>query len=226
VPWTTPEAVFSAWQECSRGRPCDYTHLSYERLRTESGLRWGPQRLYGDGRFPSSTSECETYGHDLVTGAAVTQEQHKALRPDGRAFLKATPYLPAHEPPSDEFPLLLSTGRTVYHFHTRTKTRRSRELNAAAPSPWVELSAADAEARGIKDGDPVLVRSPRGSITVTARIGPVREGCVFAPFHYGSPSGDTQANELTMTVWDPVSKQPTFKTAACEVTLEAAGPSS
>ena len=66
----------------------------------------------------------------------------------------------------------------------------------------------------------------RGAIKVRARIGPVMEGAVFAPFHYGHwdptglcPDAETrQANELTMTVWDPVSKQPTFKTAACQVT--------
>jgi anaerobic selenocysteine-containing dehydrogenase len=72
----------------------------------------------------------------------------------------------------------------------------------------------------------VRVESPRGSIEVRARIGPVMEGAVFAPFHYGhfDPDGTApdphrrQANALTMTDWDPVSKQPTFKTAACQVT--------
>jgi predicted molibdopterin-dependent oxidoreductase YjgC len=77
----------------------------------------------------------------------------------------------------------------------------------------------------------VRVASPRGAIEVRARIGPVTEGAVFAPFHYGhwdptgrAPDADhRQANELTMTVWDPVSKQPSFKTAACRVTRLRAG---
>jgi predicted molibdopterin-dependent oxidoreductase YjgC len=71
----------------------------------------------------------------------------------------------------------------------------------------------------------VRVESPRGEIEVRARVGQVMEGAVFAPFHYGSwdldaldPGTRRQANELTMTDWDAVSKQPYVKTAACRVT--------
>ena len=235
VKWRTPEEAFEAWKESTRGRPVDYTGLSYERLRGPSGICWpvndehpdGTVRLYADGVFPTDTETCETFGHDLATGATVTEQEHRALAPAGRAFLKGAPYLPPHEEPSDAYPLLYTTGRTVYHFHTRTKTGRSRPLDDAAPDAWVEMAAEDAEARGIHDGDWVDVRSPRGAIRVRARIGPVMAGAVFAPFHYGrwDPTGlapdaeHRQANELTMTVWDPVSKQPTFKTAACEVAL-------
>ena len=235
VKWRTPEEVFDAWRESTRGRPVDYTGLSYELLRGPSGIQWpvddahphGTERLYADGEFPTATEVCETFGHDLVTGAAHTEEQHRALEPRGRAFLKGAAYSPAHEEPTDDFPLLYTTGRTVHHFHTRTKTGRSRRLDEAAPDAWVEISRRDADDRGIDDGDWVLVESPRGAIQVRARVGPVMEGAVFAPFHYGhwDPKGlcpdaeHRQANELTMTVWDPVSKQPTFKTAACQVTL-------
>jgi anaerobic selenocysteine-containing dehydrogenase len=129
-PWETPEAAFDAWREASRGRPCDYTGLSYAKLRGDSGLPWpvtagapeGTDRLYVDGVFPTDTDACETYGLDLLTGGAVTEQEHRALRPAGRAFLKGAAYQPAHEQPSEEFPLLYTTGRTVYQFHTRTKT--------------------------------------------------------------------------------------------------------
>jgi predicted molibdopterin-dependent oxidoreductase YjgC len=114
----------------------------------------------------------------------------------------------------------------VYQFHTRTKTGRSRSLHSAAPDAWVELNPEDADRYGISEGDVVRVESPRGAIEVKARLGQVMPGAVFAPFHYGSwdlddvsPADQSrQANELTMTVWDPVSKQPYFKTAACRVT--------
>ena len=231
--WTSPEDGFRAWQDCTRGRLCDYTGLSYDKLRGGSGIPWpcndehpdGTVRLYGDGIFPTDVDRAETFGHDLLTGATVGATHYNAPRADGRASLKAAAYNPPHETPSDEFPLQYSTGRTVYQFHTRTKTGRAKQLRRAAPSAWVELSRTDAEARGIHEGDLVRVRSARGEIAVPARIGDVRDGCVFAPFHYGywetgrtGPDGHpTAANELTMTEWDPVWKQPIFKVAAVQI---------
>jgi anaerobic selenocysteine-containing dehydrogenase len=233
VDWRTPEEVFDAWREATRGRPVDYTGLSYEKLRGPSGIPWpvndehpdGTDRLYSDGVFPTDTDVCETYGHDLLTGGSVTQQEHRASAPAGRAFLKGAPYVPPHEEPSEDYPLRYTTGRTVFHFHTRTKTGRARALNDAAPDAWVELSPTDADAHGINEGDWVRLESPRGAVEVRARIGQVMPGAVFAPFHYGRwdpegllpDAGHHGANELTMTVWDPVSKQPYFKTAACRV---------
>jgi anaerobic selenocysteine-containing dehydrogenase len=130
---------------------------------------------------------------------------------------------------SDDYPMLLTTGRTVYHFHTRTKTGRAPQLNAAAPGPWVELNPDDAKRLGIADGDLVGVSSPRGAIQAPARICGVRPGVVFVPFHYGYfdvERGDRiprAANELTITAWDPVSKQPIFKVAAVRVAKLADG---
>ncbi|MFI5910967.1 molybdopterin oxidoreductase family protein [Dactylosporangium sp. NPDC051541] len=143
--------------------------------------------------------------------------------PGGRAFLHATDYQPSPEVTSDEYPLLLTTGRTVYQFHTRTKTGRAPQLDAAAPDAWVELNAADADRLGIAEGDLVGVSSPRGGIQARARIGHVRPGVVFVPFHYGyfdverADRVPRAANELTITAWDPVSKQPLFKVAAVRV---------
>ncbi|WP_203138023.1 molybdopterin oxidoreductase family protein [Microbacterium sp. JZ31] len=239
IDWSGPEDGFRAWQECSRGRLCDYTGLSYEKLRGGSGIPWpcnadhpdGTDRLYADGVFPTEPERAESYGHDLLTGATIGEIAYRAMAPNGRAILKAAAYNPPHEVPSDEYPLQYSTGRTVYQFHTRTKTGRTRQLQRAAPSAWAELSRADAERLGVREGDIVRVRSPRGEIVVPARVGDVREGCVFAPFHYGywedGRSGPddrpTAANELTMTEWDPVSKQPIFKVAAVRVEKVADG---
>jgi ferredoxin-nitrate reductase len=216
VKWDDPESAFAAWQACSKGRPCDYSDLSYERLRGGSGLQWGPERLYADGRFNTDPDYTETYGQDLATGAAFTEDEYRAKEPRGRAFLHAAEYEPGPETPSDEFPLLLTTGRTLYHFHTRTKTGRVPELDAAAPHAWAQLSEADAEALGIADGDQVRVRAPRGWISVPARVGGIREGVVFVPFHYAAQA----ANELTVTAWDPVSYQPVYKVGAARVEKE------
>jgi anaerobic selenocysteine-containing dehydrogenase len=231
--WEGPEDAFRAWQECSRGRPCDYTGLSYDRLRGPSGIPWpcndehpdGLERLYGDGAFPSEPDYCENFGHDLLTGAEVEEDQFRALETHGRAIIKAAAYSPPHEPPDAAYPLTFTNGRTAYHFHTRTRTARARQLDRAAPTAWVEISKADAERLGVTEGDIVGVHSRRGSLIAPARIGDVREGIVFAPFHYGywdagssAPGAEpTAANELTITEWDPVSKQPLFKNAAVRV---------
>ena len=169
--WETAEEAFNAWRECSRGRPCDYTGLSYDKLRGGPGIQWpctdeapdGTERLYVDHHFTTDDDQCETYGHDLATGASVTADEHAASRFDGRARLKAADWESPPETPDDAYPLHLMTGRSVYHFHTRTKTGRAPELNAAAPEPWVELAPSDAEDLGIDEGDLVRVESRRGS---------------------------------------------------------------
>jgi ferredoxin-nitrate reductase len=247
VSWRDPESAFEAWKRCSAGRPCDYSGISYQQLRERGGIQWpctaeapdGTERLYTDHRFWADAEVCESYGRDLITGASVEETEYRALNPDGRVILKAAEYLPPHEDVSADYPLQLITGRTIYHFHTRTKTGRTPELQAAAPQVWAEIHPDDAAAAGLADGDPVDVSSPRGLIRATVRQAASRRGVVFVPFHYGYwdtgsddavntvPAGPAAgepgraANELTITDWDPVSKQPLFKLAACR--LEAVG---
>jgi anaerobic selenocysteine-containing dehydrogenase len=231
VKWATPEEAFEGWKECTRGRPCDYTGLSYDKLRGGSGIQWpcnddhpdGTERIYADGQFWSDPAYCESYGKDLVTGAPVEPTEYKALNPQAKAVIKAAEYLPPHEMPSPDFPFQLISGRTLYQFHTRTKTGRAPQLQAAAPEVWVEASAADAARAGWGEGDLLRVSTPRGEVTARLRVSGIRDGVLFLPFHYGywdTPGGDEPdgharaANELTATDWDPASKQPIFKTAA------------
>jgi anaerobic selenocysteine-containing dehydrogenase len=238
IKWHDPESAFEAWKACSRGRPCDYTAITYERLRSSGGIQWpcteaapdGTERLYTDGVFNTDPDYAETYGNDLKTGAAETEADARAKEPGGRAYLHAVEYAPSPEVPGDEYPLLLTTGRTVYHFHTRTKTGRAPQLEAAAPEVWAELSEHDARAVGVGEGERVRIESPRGSIEAPVRITGIREGVVFVPFHYGywdregagpGEGPGRAANELTITSWDPVSKQPLFKVGAVRVTKEA-----
>ncbi|MFG2452825.1 molybdopterin oxidoreductase family protein [Streptomyces sp. NPDC048512] len=227
--WETAEEAFEAWKAASKGRPCDYSALTYRQLHDVGGVQWpctssareGTERLYTDGIFKTGIEDCESFGHDLSTGAPVSETAYRARRLDGRAILKTVPYEHPFEEPDEDYPLRLTTGRTVYQWHTRTKTRRSRQLNDAAPSMWVELAATDAQRLGVAEGDIVRVTSRRGSIEAPARISHIREGVVFAPWHYGDTT--TAANELTLTGWDPVSAQPEFKVAAVAVTRIAAG---
>ena len=245
IKWSTPEECFEAFKQMTRGRPCDYSGLTYEKLRGGSGIQWpctaeapdGTERLYTDHRFNTDTDYTEDWGHDLLTGGSHERKHHAELNPAGRAILKAAHYTEPYESIRDEYPFLLTTGRTVYHWHTRTKTGRAPELQAAAPEAWVELSANDAGRLDVREGDWVRVSSPRGAIEAQARISAIRDGVVFIPFHYGywdhesghEPHGPARAaNELTLTAWDPVSKQPIFKTAAVKVERvgDAPGPAS
>ncbi len=220
--WTTAEEVYDAWRACSKGRPCDYSDITYARLRAEGGIQWGGERLYGDDTFPTTSETTEDYGHDIATGAAWTEADHRALGAQGRAIFRAAHWAPPHEEPDGEYPFALTNGRSVYHFHTRTKTARAPELQAAAPDSWVEMSEGDAAGLSLTEGDLVRVESRRGHVEAPLRIRPCRSGTVFVPFHYGwwdDPDGPSRAaNEMTMTVWDPVSHQPTFKTAAVRIT--------
>jgi anaerobic selenocysteine-containing dehydrogenase len=231
VKFSSPEEAFADFKELSRGRPSDYSGLSYGMLRGSGGIQWpcneqhpaGQERLYDSGRFWTTADDCQSYGHDLETGATNEAEEYRAHDPAGRAVIKAAHYTEPHESPGARYPFTYTTGRTVYHWHTRTKTARAEQLQTAAPEMWVELCPSDAAPLGISEGDWVQVESARGQIRTRARLSGVRAGVVFAPFHYGywdiegGEGGDRAANELTITAWDPVSKQPMFKSAAVSV---------
>jgi ferredoxin-nitrate reductase len=228
------EGAFDHFKGLTRGRPCDYSGLSYAKLRGGSGVQWpcneeypdGCERLYPNHAFNTDAEYCESYGHDIMTGALRTSAEYKANNPAGRAVIKAAEYEPPKEQPDADYPLWLTTGRVVYHWHTRTKSARSPELNAAAPDVFVQLAPEDASQHGIVEGDWVEVESRRGKVQGPARIGDIVPGHVFVPWHYGyfdAPGRPRAANELTLTMWDPVSKQPHFKYAAVRLTKLHAG---
>jgi ferredoxin-nitrate reductase len=93
IKWRDPQGAFDAWRECSRGRPCDYSGLSYSKLEETDGIQWpctdgapaGTPRLYTNGVFNTAADYCELYGHDLVTGAEISPQQYRASDPQGRA---------------------------------------------------------------------------------------------------------------------------------------------
>ncbi len=230
VPWSEPEEAFAALTRMTKGRPLDQSALTYEALRGGSGIQWpvtetslgGTERLYADHHFPTEADVCESYGHDLSTGALSEADEYRAHDPQGRAMLKAAEWEPLHEPVDDDHRFQLTTGRNVYQFHTRTKTGRAPQLHEAAPEVWAELCAQDATDLDVTDGDRVEISSPRGSVVAKVAIGDTRPGVVFLPFHYGYWDHDdgvpTAANELTRTDWDPVSKQPVFKVTKVAIT--------
>jgi anaerobic selenocysteine-containing dehydrogenase len=230
VAWHGPESAFEAFKRCVANRPCSYGDITYDTLRGGSGIQWGGSRLYEDGNFFAHPDTCQTWGRDLLTGAELEETEYRATNPDGKALLKACEYVPPPEPAGGEYPLELNTGRTAFHFHTRTKTAKAPQLQSAAPEVWAELSQADAQRLGLREGDHVEVQAPRGFIRAQVRICGIRDGVVFVPFHYGwwdrADGRSRAANELTITDWDPVSKQPLCKSGAVQVVkvADADGP--
>ena len=137
--------------------------------------------------------------------------------PDGRAVVWARPYEPPAEAPDREYPLWLTTGRVLEHWHTGTMTRRVPELHRAVPAAHVWLSAEDAKALGVKAGDLVRVTSRRGEVRARVEVGnrnTMPKGVVFVPFFDEA----VLINLVTLDAYDPISKQPDFKKCAVRVT--------
>lgn len=132
----------------------------------------------------------------------------------GKGHFFAVPFKEPAELPDDGYPLILSTGRVLWHFHTGTMSRRSPTLNARVPEGYVEISTDDASALGISDGEKVKVKSRRGEIITKAKITHrVKKGLIFIPFHFK----EAAANVLTNPALDPIAKIPEFKVCAAKI---------
>lgn len=165
--------------------------MSYERLEGES-LQW----------------PCPEKDHP---GTPVL---HENGFPRGKALFSVIPWNGPDELPDNDYPLVLSTGRVLYQYHTGTMTRRSEVLEQSAPSPYVEMNPADARSLDLEEGDVVLASSRRGQITLPVRITErVYQGMVFMPFHYK----EAAANLLTNDALDPVCKIPEAKVCAIKI---------
>ncbi len=126
----------------------------------------------------------------------------------------ANDHVPPAERPDDEYPLVLTTGRVLYHWHAGEMTHRAAGLEAVYPQALVEINPKDARQAGIKDGDLIKVASRRGEILSTAQVtNRVEPGIIFTTFHFA----EAAANFLTNPVLDPMAKIPEFKVAAVRV---------
>lgn len=195
--WHTPADAFEEWKRVSAGRLCDYSGMTYGDIERHGGVQWPcprgadpgeTRRLYGDGRFQTS---------------------------DGRARLLPTAWEPFPEPPDPEFPFVLNTGRTVEHWHTRTKTGRVPILERLSPAAWVEMNPRDARQLRLRPQDRVDVVSRRGrvrdvALRLTETVAP---GQVFVPFHYA----EANANQVTQSAFDPISREPNYKQSAVRI---------
>lgn len=205
--WSSPAAVFQILKKLSVGQPCDFSGIEdYEHLDEAGGIQWP---------YPASTVS--------ATNTTELPSNERRLFSDGRfyhadekaRFLFEAPR-PMTEPPNSEYPLILLTGRgTAVQWHTQTRTGKSAVLRKLAPTKaYAEINPLDARRLGIRPQQTVMVESRRASIAVVAFLShSVAPGQVFVPMHY------PEVNQLTDAVFDPYSKQPSYK--ACAVRLRA-----
>ena len=188
--YESPEQVFDEMRSLTP----QYKGISYSRL-SEAGIQWP---------CPDEESPGKQYLH----------EGHFTR---GKGKFEPVEYRPPAERCDEDYPLTLMTGRLAFQYHTGTMTRQSPTLDNEVSKAFVEVNPGDAEAAGLKSGDPATVSSRRGELTlevkVTHRVNP---GEVFIPFHFPEAS----ANILTSDTLDPVARIPELK--VCAVRLSRA----
>ncbi len=185
------QAVF---EELARVTP-SYAGISYDRIAAE-GLHW----------------PCPTPEHP---GTPIL---HREQFTRGKGMFHAIDYTPPAELTDDEYPLYLTTGRVLYHYHTGTMTMKTEGLNDRAPECFVEISPKDAALYELSDGMEVEIASRRGQIKAKIQVSPKAvAGTIFIPFHFAQAA----ANRLTNAVLDPVSKIPEFKVCAVKLSRAA-----
>ena len=203
--WRSAADVFDEFRRLTAGTSCDLSGITHERL-ARGPLQWPcPDR--------ASAGEPRRYAERFAT-------------PSGRARFHAVQPAPPAEPVSREYPLALTTGRLKPHWHTRTRTRWSKNLENRAREPVLELNPLDAARAGIADGDFAELQSRRGEAVAQVRVTPeVIPGMAFLPIHWTRQDGQLKpANNLTHGAVDPVSMQPELKHCAVRVrALPASG---
>jgi len=170
-----------------------YGGITYQRLDQGQTLAWP---------CPTTDSPGTTFLHE-----------GKFAR--GLGHFEAIDYIPTAEETSEQYPLILTTGRTMFHYHTGTMTRRITLLNYEVPTGYMEINPANADRLQIADGEKVDVKSRRGQIEIAAKVTErVPEGTIFIPFHFV----ECAANVLTNPALDPDAKIPVLKVCAVKVT--------
>lgn len=196
--WRTPEDAFKLLRECSKGMPCYITGVSYERLRDSKGIQWpcrkgeelesDERRLFEDGKYYTPSGKAKFIFEDVTENPNATNE---------------------------EFPFNLNTGRgTVGQWHTHTRTREIQAVtNIVSQKAYVDINRKDAEKLDIKENDEVLIHSSNGHTSkfIARLTDNLKEKTLYAPIHY------IETNLLTPSVFDPYSKEPSYKTVQVNI---------
>ena len=196
--WKTPRDVFNLMKECSRNMPCDMTGVDYDGLVDSKGIQWpfkegevlkeDERRLYEDNLFYTPSKKAKFMFEDVRENPLQTTE---------------------------EYPYVLNTGRgTVGQWHTQTRTREVRFIeDVSSEKAYIYINMALAKELGIKENDMIKVSSINGQSSefMAKPTEDVGYGELYAPMHY------IECNNLTPSLYDPYSKEPSYKTTPVNI---------
>lgn len=185
--WKCAEDIFNEIRKCIP----NYSGISYEKIDRLNGVQW------------PCTSEDHEGSKYLHKGKFARGE---------RALMVPVEYEGPKELENDEYPIILSTGRALYHYNVMT--RYSNALDGILPHELVEICAEDAAKYGLEDGDFMRVTSRRGSVVGRAKITErVKPGLIYMTFHFS----ETPVNQLTSAHYDPITKTAEYKVTAVNI---------
>jgi len=190
--FTSSEEIFNEMRSCVP----QYKGITYERLnKTVGGIHW----------------PCPSEEHP----GTPTMFLEKFGTTDGLGHFQVVDYKAPAEVPDEEYPYFLTTGRSIFHYHTGAMTRRTPKLMDEVPQGFVEVNPEDANKAGVKNKDVVTLKTRRGSIEAEAKVtDEVPPGLLFVPFHFPN----SLANALTISALDPSAK--CAETKVCAVKME------
>lgn len=209
----SPRAIFEELRRASAGGVADYSGITYEKIEDRQGIFWPCPATDREGQpvdHPGTPRLFEPGSWNPVAKGA-----GPFYFPDGKAHFNLASYAPPTEDVDDDYPVILTTGRTVNMFLSGNQTRRIGPLVDQYPEPLLELHPVLAQKHGIADTDWVTVESRRGAITVRCQVvTTIRPDVVFVPYHW---SGAKSINRVTIAAQDPISKIPEYKVCAVRI---------
>ena len=196
--WKTPKDAFNLMKECSRNMPCDITGIDYDALTDSKGIQW-PFRE----------------GEELKEDQRRLFENNQFYTPSKKAKFMFEDVSENPIPTTEEFPLILNTGRgTVGQWHTQTRTREVRFIeDVSIEAAYVYINTKLAEENNIKENDMIRIHSINGHhADFLAKVTDnQRYEELYAPLHY------VECNKLTPSIYDPYSKEPSYKTTPINI---------
>jgi formate dehydrogenase major subunit len=210
--WIIQEIARRMGLDWRYGHPRDIYAEMRGCMESIKGITW--ERLEREGSVVYPCSSEDDPGQEVMFGDGFPTLS-------GRGRMRPADIIPPDEQPDDEYPMVLTTGRQLEHWHTGAMTRRAGVLDTLEPQAFACLSPGDIRKMGIAPGDTIRVATRRGAIETSVRSdGAVPEGMIFMPFCFAEAS----ANRLTNPVLDPFGKIPEYKFCAARVEKGAAAP--